>query len=60
MAVDLEDQARAHVDWLLDTFVKIARPLMLEEFKHGFKHGMERERERRRSVERVLFDKEEP
>jgi len=34
-------KANDHVDWLLDLFANLARPLMIEEFVHGYKHGQE-------------------
>lgn len=33
--------AERHVDWLMDLFNQVCRPLMKEEFIHGFKHGLE-------------------
>jgi len=34
-------EAVQHVDWLIDLFANLARPLMIEEFIHGYKHGQE-------------------
>ena len=32
---EVNDLAEAHVDW----FLKIIRPLLIDEFVHGYKHG---------------------
>lgn len=39
----VQRMAENHVSWLLDTFIKVARPLMIEEFIHGHKHGRQDE-----------------
>ena len=35
--MEIEDLAKDHVDWFLDTI----RPLLITHFVHGYKHGME-------------------
>ena len=41
MCEDVEKLAEDHVEWLLETLLAVAKPLMITEFIHGYKHGVE-------------------